>query len=215
MQGPSLISCKIGKVWREKINGFQRQKVFNALKSHPEDLDPCPSSRHTQHWAELSAVEGGAQLLVPEVDDCLPGAGIFLLLEKTENSASLVQDDAMQEGRREHWGPFLVLFKVSGQQACLGQCHGSREHPSCWPCIRQGLKHPEQCLDRSYVTWCPNLAKFLLGTLVFEHVQEKMRWVDLLENLGTAVQSHHGESELGIEARFPRFSYAYAWTVNL
>lgn len=69
---------------------------------------------------------------------------------------------------------------VSGQQACLGQCHGSREHPCCWLFLKQGLKHPEQCLDRAKVTWCqrlPDLAKFLPGTLVYECVQVKRRWV--------------------------------------
>lgn len=42
-------------------------------------------------------------------DGCLfargwdPGSLVFLLLEQAENSACLVPDDGMQEGRREHW----------------------------------------------------------------------------------------------------------------
>lgn len=105
---------------------------------------------------------------------------------------------------------------VAGQQACLGQCHGSREHPCCWLFLKQGLKHPEQCLDRAKVTWCqrlPDLAKFLPGTLVYECVQVKRRWV-VCWKCGNSSCIPPWCSRAGNWSQIPRSSYAYAWKVG-
>lgn len=138
------------------MKGFQRKNMFNAVKYHPEDLDPFPAPRHRQHRAELSALEGGGPAAAARdgwwfARGWDPGDQVFLLLEKTENSASLVQDDGMQEGRREHWGHFLVLFKVLGK-SLLRSLPWIQRASCCQPYIRRGLKHPEQCLDRANVT---------------------------------------------------------------
>lgn len=152
--------------------------MFNAFKYHPEELDPCLASE-LRCDAEPSFPQRGkwpccwcqSWLLARRWD---PGAWVFLLLEKTENCPSLIPGDGLQKGRREHWGHFLVLSVVSGQQACSGRCHGSRERLCYRPCIREGfrtktsgLTHQGQCLDRANISRCQNLGRLLLGVEAF------------------------------------------------